>query len=237
MERGLVESAAAKWTEEGDLHKGVHELTVEDALSLQAFLSYRGVAVHQWWINDRTRIRNARLAAHYAVDTDLKILRDLLLAPENAIRFESAISILSFLCGFSPAHYGAVPRLKEFADLTVATPSNRLAVVECTIGLPGIKDKLAKLKQRTVRIRQHLERAGLQHLEVLPIIVTACSRDELGVEAPTAAEHGIAVFARDSIENLLERVSYAPNPEALFDEAKALIPQRPRQMPGQTADL
>jgi hypothetical protein len=225
MERGVIPGSALVWRDEGDLQRGSCDVAVADAPHLQAFLSYRGIALHQWWVADPSRLTNARLATHYAVDPELRVLRELLLSPENSDRFESAVGLLAFLCGFSPAHYGVAPRLREYADLTLATPSNRIAVVECTIGLPGIKDKLAKLKQRVIKIRQQLETAGLQHLEVLPIIVTACRRDELAVDEQTAAQHRIAIIARESIENLLARLSHVPNSEGLLDEAKTLIPQ------------
>ena len=70
--------------------------------------------------------------------------------------FESAVSTLLTLLGFSVANYGRIPKLQKGPDIIAVTPSGHVGIIECTIGLINENDKLAKLVQRTTLIKDEV---------------------------------------------------------------------------------
>ena len=65
-----------------------------------------------------------------------------------------------------------------------------------------------------------LAKSGLQHVRVLPVIVTAMTRDEIKADLRAAAETGVLVLSREDIEAVFEgeRLRFA-NADQLFEEA------------------
>ena len=78
-------------------------------------------------------------------------------------------------------------------DIIATTPGGNIGVVECTTGLLNAKDKLIKLAQRTVLIKEQLNRTGHGYLFVLPIIVTALPKSEVEAGLEQAGENRIAL--------------------------------------------
>ncbi len=89
--------------------------------------------------------------------------------------FESAVSTLLTLLGFSVSNYGRIPKLQKGPDIIAVTPSGHVGIIECTIGLINENDKLAKLVQRTTLIKEKLTDARYGHLQLQSTIVTPLS--------------------------------------------------------------
>lgn len=192
---------------------------------LQAFLSYADVSLHQWWVRDSQKHLNPRYAIHQVFDEDMKLLKMMLLKPESdkSDTFEGVVSVLYNLLGFSVVSYGRLPKLQEGPDIIAVTPAGKIVVIECTLGLPNKKDKLAKLVQRTTLVKEKLIAAGYGHLQIQAAIVTPLSRNEVVADLEDASKHNIAVICREDIERLLYRVDLFPNPENLFQELGRLV--------------
>lgn len=223
FDRASVDGAGFEWRDENDLKVGSYSIAVGDAPMVQAFMSYNGIALHQWWLSDPQKHLNPRHAIHEVFDQGLEVLKRMLLKPETDA-FESAVSSLLNLKGFSVTNYGRIPKLTKGPDIIAVAPSGNIAVVECTVGLLDEKDKLAKLVQRTGLIREKLNSAGYGRLQLQPVIVTALSRSEVAADIATAGGHGIAVVCKEDLEELLNQASFPPNADLAFENAKRLIP-------------
>lgn len=218
VDRASVGGEALEWQQENDIKIGIYRISVGDAPMLQAFLSYAGVSLHQWWIRDPQKHLNPRCAIHQVFDEDMKLLKMMLLKPESdkSDTFEGAVSTLCNLLGFSVVSYGRMPKLQEGPDIIAVTPAGKIVVIECTLGLPNRKDKLAKLVQRTTLVKEKLIAAGYGHLKIQAAIVTSLSRNEVAADLEEASKHNITVICKEDIERLLYRVDLFPNPENLF---------------------
>ncbi|MCL4471225.1 MAG: hypothetical protein ACYC05_05750 [Sulfuricella sp.] len=232
VDRGSVSGSKLKWRQKGDINVGTWRMPVGDASLLQAFLSYAGVAHHQWWVADPQKRLNPRHAIHQVFDDDMESLRKMLFKPETdkSQMFESAVSTLLSLLGFSVTNYGRAPKLQEGPDIIVVAPSGHVVVVECTIGLLDRNDKLAKLVQRSKLIRDKLDHAGYGFLQLQSMIVSPLSREEVTANLETAGKHDIAVVCKEDIEGMLNQVSLPLNADKLFQDAKRLIPNQMGQL-------
>ena len=99
-------------------------------------------------------------------------------------------------------------------------PQGRFLVVECTTGLLRAESKLSKLSAREAALRKMLSASDLQHVRVLPVIVTAMTRDEVKADLGAAAETGILVLTKEDLEAVLNdgRLRFE-NADQLFEQA------------------
>lgn len=191
-------------------------------------MSYNGKALHQWWVSDPKRHFNPRHAIHQIFDKEeLEILNKLLFGPRKNDQddFEEGVALLLSVLGFSIVHYGAIKNLREGPDIVAITPLGHIGVVECTIGLLDNKDKLAKLVQRTILIKEGMAKSGYGFLKVQPVIVSALPQKENKGDLDEAGKHSIAVVCRENLETMVNRIKLPLNPEGLFDEAAQLVPR------------
>lgn len=226
VDRASVVGSTLEWRQESDIKVGTCHVPVGDASLLQAFLSYAGTSLHQWWITDPQKRFNPRYAIHQIFDEDIELLKQMLLKPETdkPYVFEGAVSTLLNLLGFSVSNYGRIPKLQKGPDIVAVSPSGHIGVIECTIGLLDENDKLAKLVQRAKLIRDRLNETGYGFLQLQPVIVTPLSRDEVTANLETAGKHNIAVVCREDLQAMLNQIRLTPNADQLFQEAKRLIP-------------
>lgn len=224
--RESVDGSSFLWKQEDGVKTGIYQVQVGDASHLQTFISYSGIAQHQWWITDPNKRLNPRHAIHQIFDDDLEVLKRQLFKTEvdKAHMFEQAVSMLFNLVGFSISNYGRIPKLQRGPDIIAVSASGNIAVVECTLGLINENDKLAKLVQRTKLIKDKLNSAGYGHLQLQPVVVTPLSRNEIAANLEEAGKNGIAVICKEDIEGMIGQISLPLNPDKLFDEAKNLVP-------------
>jgi hypothetical protein len=189
---------------------------------VQAFLSLDSSALHEWYITDPARGLNLRHVLHTSVDPSLDNLKHLLFETQGnqAENFEQGVALLLNMLGFTTASHGQAHGFKEGVDIVAQTPSGRVALVECTIGLPSNKDKLKKLAYRHVELRRRLNEQGFNHVETLPIVVTPLRRAEVEADLPEAARLGIAVGTLEDLQGALERAQLLPESEILYNEVR-----------------
>jgi hypothetical protein len=219
--RSSVSGATLDWVRapDGVLTAQVN-ISVPDAAMVNCIASYDGVAQHFWWILDPARAQNPRRAAYEVSDPGLEVLREYLSGKgkHGQDDFETGVATLLWILGFSPAHLGANVKL-EAADIILATPRQRLAVVECTTGMLKA-DKLSRLIERTERVKQQVPAIT----SVLPVIVTSKVRMEVRVDLEAAAKQGVLVLSKEQLDNGLEiRTLLLPDADALYDEAERAV--------------
>jgi predicted nuclease with RNAse H fold len=116
--------------------------------------------------------------------------------------------------------HGQAYGFKDSVDIVAQTPSGRVALVECTIGLPSYKDKLKKLTRRKVELRRALDAQGFNYIEILPIVVTPLSRADVTADLEEARRLGIAVGCLEDIRVALGQASLLPDSERLYDQVR-----------------
>lgn len=228
-ERGV---SAGNWDliVEEDFKMARVRIPVRDAPFLQAFLSFREIALHQIWISDPEKGLNPRFIAYEKFDEKLGKLKEFLFEraykKDRASDFEHGVAVLLWILGFSDIQisFRGIKVLEDAPDLIGFTPRLNMIIVECTVGLLNNSDKLAKLVARTAQLKESLVRHGYGFIRVQSAIVTALSRDAVKAELGEAGEHQIAVISRDNLEAMLERIKLPANPDGLFEEAIQLIP-------------
>ena len=226
VERKSKIGTSFRWRKEKGFIVGTLKMPMKNSSILQTYLSYKDICIYQWWITDPSKLLNPRLGMHEIFEKNLEALKTILtdVDTEKAPQFEGAVATLLHLLGFSVVNYGRIPKLQRGPDIIAITPQGSIGVVECTVGLLDEKDKLAKLVQRTNLIRSRMKDIGYGHLDIQSAIVTPLSREEIKANLEDAAKHGIAVISKENIEELLKRVNMPLDPEALFKEAKTLVP-------------
>ncbi|MCS6472220.1 hypothetical protein NX871_19940 [Burkholderia thailandensis] len=225
VNRGSIEGDKLNWAERSGDVIGQLLLDVPLGAVVQCIASYGGHAHHLRWFADPERYQNARAAALASVDQTGTLLRayalpDPLARGKTADDFESAVAWLLWGLGFAPVSFGMNAKTRDAFDILAATPRGDFLVVECTLGLLRAESKLSKLGARAASLRKTLSASGLQHVRVLPVIITAMTRDEIKADLGAAAETGVLVLTREDMEAVFqgERLRFS-NPDQLFEEA------------------
>lgn len=225
VDRGSADGDQLHWGERSGDVVGHVSLEVPHGAVIQCIASYAGHAHHLRWFADPQTYQNARAAVLSSVDQTGTLLREYLL-PELPPRgkaaddFESAVAWILWGLGFAPVSFGMSPKTRDAFDILAVSPQGDFVVVECTLGLLRAESKLSKLSAREAALRKMLATSGLQHVRVLPVIVTAMTRDEVKADLRAAAETGILLLSREDIEAIFEgeRLRFA-NADQLFEQA------------------
>ena len=230
LAKGVINGSELRWQKKDDTKIGVRHIPVGKAPFLQAFLSYEGIAFHQWFIIDPSKHLNPRHAIHQVIDKDLEFLNRSILEPgslkEPAPMFEAGVSSLLYLLGFLATNYGRIPKLQQGPDIIAVTPNGNIGVIECTLGILDENNKLAKLVQRTKLVKDGLAKTGWGHLKVQAAIFTPLPRDDVAGDLEKADKLNILVFSKENLEEMLRRVNTAPDPDKLFQEAMTELTAR-----------
>lgn len=235
--RGSACGEALSWGEHsGDL-VGFVRVNVPRGAIVQCFASYGGHAHHQRWFADPETFQNPRAAVLASVDQTGQLLRGYLL-PElppkgkAADDFESAVSWVLWTLGFAPVSFGMNSKTRDAFDIVAASPRGDMLVVECTLGLLRAESKLSKLSAREASTKELLGASGMHHLRVLPVIVTAMTKDQVKADLAQAAETGVLVLTREDLEAVIdnEQLRFA-NADQLVDKALQRIAES-RAKPG-----
>lgn len=224
VKRGKLAGTEFDWKSGDGVNIGTAKFAVPKAGVIQAFAQHNGIVYHHYYFADPQSFQNSRRAAYEAFDPKMATFHDILSKAQSprpeAREFEAAMPWLFWMLGFSPAHVGGPPRMREAADFLVATPNGNLAVVECTVGLLKDDSKLPRLHDRTEAVKRNLSASGAKHLRVLPVIITAKSQAEIRPDIEQAEKLGVFIITRDGIERLVERTMFPQNADQLFEQAE-----------------
>lgn len=240
MERGSIDGFELDWIQNWEAGFSVARVSREIPLgaAVHCIASYAGHAHHMRHVSDPNAHQSTREVVLSSVDPAGKLLRGCL-TPELPLRnkaaddFESAIVWMAWVLGFAPVGFGTHAKTRDAFDVLVASPRGDFVVIECTLGLLRAESKLSKLSAREASLRKMLARSGFQHVRVLPVIVTAMTRDEVRADLSAAAETGVLVLTREDLEAAFDgdRLRFA-NADQLFEEAlkKLAESQQPQEL-------
>jgi hypothetical protein len=237
--RGSISGRDLTWLEQPQFLVGKGKVKIPRGAVLQCIVSYAGFAQHQGWIADPKNFQNPRRTALEEFDLNLEVLRDYLFEEQNRRKesrhFEFGVAWLMWLLGFSVAQAGGTPRTSDSADIIATTPKGNMLIVECTTGLLKTENKLSKLIERTEAVRKRLESSGHSYLRLLPVIVTALSREEVRADLDQAKNLGVVVVTKETLTEAVTRTIIASDPEKFFEEALESI-QLPQGKIGLSSD-
>lgn len=222
IKRARLNAESLAWAEQDGYQSGKTVIDVPEGSIMQCFASYAGITQQRYWILDSSKIFNPRQAAYEAFDSKLTLLKETIegaTTKRQSRDLEAAVSCLLWMLGFSVTQVDSLSRMQDAADIMAITPQGHYAVVECTTGLLKEDNKLPKLHDRAQLVKKNLQTAGHQVFEVLPVMVTTKSRDEIKPELEQAEKHGILVVAREDLSEVFNRLYLFPNPDQLFNEA------------------
>ena len=212
VNRGSVDGSKLDWGERSGDFVGLLSLQVPLGAVVQCIASYAGHAHHLRWFADPQTYQNARAAVLSTVDQTGKLLRGYLLPDlppkgKAADDFESAVAWILWGLGFAPVSFGMNAKTRDAFDILAVSPRGDFIVVECTLGLLRAESKLSRLSAREAALREMLAASGLQHVRVLPVIVTAMTKDAIKADLSAAAETGVLVLSREDIEAFFQGAS------------------------------
>ncbi len=221
--RGSISGSTLDWSEQENSRLGVGKLKIPSGAVLHCVASYDGFAIHQGWIGDPKNFQNPRRASLEEFDDKLEILRDYLFGEQKtrkeARHFEFGVAWLMWMFGFSVAQAGGTPRTADVPDIIATTPKGNIVIVECTTGLLKADNKLAQLVDRTELVKKRITSSGHSHLKLLPVIVTAKTRDEVRADLEQAQRLGVAVMTREDLTAALNRTIVVVDADLIFAQA------------------
>jgi hypothetical protein len=229
-ERKSINGSDLEWKiDSKGISRGYIEINTKGADSILVFLSHSNTLFDRWWVFDPEKHINPLYVIHQTIDKDLLQLRSFLSGQSKhpADDFENGVFLLLTLLRFSVMHYGLIPTLQDWPDLLAFTPANHLLIIDCTTRIPNENNKVSKLLTRTEQIRAALQGSGNSYIEILPVVITAISRNGIENDIKEAAQRGVVVATKENIENLFQyiQLQLPPTPIEIFAEAKSLLNQ------------
>lgn len=225
VDRGSLSGNAITWTTEGSRQRGAGNVEIQSGAVVQCFAIYGDHLHHKGWIGDPSLFQNSKRAAFEEFDPNQVVMRDFLFESQRARKdardFEVGVAWLLWMLGFSVVHAGATSRTSDAADILATTPAGHTAIVECTVGHLKADSKLSKLVERSNTIRRRLNDSGNSHLKVLPVIVTALSRDEVKADLDQARVLGVAVVTKEDLLSAIDQTVVQRNAEELFMQVES----------------
>lgn len=200
------------------LRPGILKLSLTKADSVLIMLTVAGRIVRRHWFLDPDKAINSRYVATQLFDKDLKQLKDAVLSPVDQDRFERGISSLLFLLGFSPA----IQVETQAPDIVVTTPTDKIAVVECTTRIADFQSKLGKLVDRRNALVKTLGTTG-HNLRVDAFLVCGLPRTQIAADENLLAQHQVTLLSREDLTQAFDRLRNPASPDEMLDKAAAQL--------------
>ncbi|MGF6770625.1 hypothetical protein P3T18_003104 [Paraburkholderia sp. GAS199] len=213
------------WTPQADgLISAQFRQDVGDVPICQVFLSYAAHSISRWWIVDPTRLPTQRAAFLAQFDNNLTRLKEELLSREcRGHPFERILALALEDLGFNCMYLGEISHLQEAPDIYCETPTGRIAVIECAAVVTNSSEKLSKLQQRVLRIKESFAKQNLGHLEVVGVLVTKHSDAEIQPFLEEAARFGLGMVGFTALARIADALRFRSNPEHLYDQLLSVI--------------
>jgi hypothetical protein len=200
--RSKVTGDVFTWTlqEDGTLN-GSKSLDLNNANQVLVMLVLGDACIRRHWFADPSKAGNLRYLALNALDKNLGKMRYYLFENEASDLFEKAIENLAFLRGYTPC----IPFPTDAPDIILATPGGQLALVECTLKVSKVQEKVGKLVDRRHAMQEALRNQGIVR-DVPSILVVRQSRAEIASNSDQIRQQGIKLITREDLENWMNQL-------------------------------
>jgi len=198
--------------------EGTAVIQLSRADSALAMLMIGDSTVRKQWFLDPVKARNKGLIAIQHFDKDLRMIKQAVLEPSSAERFERGIAALLFLLGFTPA----LQIETDSPDIVVTTPGGKLAIGECTTKIADFHNKLGKLVDRRRALSRSLQISD-HYFRVDAALVCASPRDQIAISANELEAHQIILITKEDLIKAFDRLRFPSNPDEILDKAVAKL--------------
>jgi hypothetical protein len=223
VKRFMIEGDALDWEVAEGNQKGLITFPIEESDLLQCFANYNNLNYANFWLSDPKKTSNPRRAAMSAFDPDLEqnsehLFKDID-GKTRSNEFEAGIAWLFWMLGFSPAHLDLpnMRSLRDSPDALFCDGRSNFLIVEATVGSLKNNNKMDKLAERTTKLRETLSAQSLNHLQVVPVLVTKRNKSYVENEIEAASKLGISVVTSEDLRSFANRTSYFPDSNAVLD--------------------
>jgi hypothetical protein len=235
VQRGRVSTDSITWRTDGTSCIGSTVLNVPIGCVVDLIASYAGVAQHQKLVGDPHTVQNPLRAALEAFDPGLTTFLNAFDVAGSrgfdARTMETSVAWLLAMLGMRTIHLGNKKQTQDAMDIIAATPSHKIALIECTGAIPK-DDKINLVVSRVERLRMTLVESGVNDPELIAVIVTNFPRREIRSILRSAAARGVLIVCKEDVARLIDRTLIRADPDAAYTEAQArlirLQPQRER---------
>lgn len=182
---------------------------------LDAYLAMQALGdttVQRHWFRDPSRTRNIRVVATQQFDTNLKMIRHALFEQNNSSSFETAISALLFMMGFS----SAVQIETDSPDIIAITPGGRLILVECTLRVADLPKKFGKLVDRHRALLKSTQANG-HYAEIYSILICGMENDQIVRRDEELSAHQVILLSKDDLISAFENIRTPQEPDSILE--------------------
>lgn len=226
-----------------DVLIGTATIPVQTAASVCCVVSVLDEAMQWMWIVDPQISQNPHRVIIETLDPGLEIVATTLnMTRKKAQRndHEDAVAALLWTLGFSTLNIGRFKALSDGPDVIAISTTGQVLVVECTTGGLKTDSKLQNLLDRTQNVKAALQQADFGHLEVMPVLATSRSREEVEADVDEFERRGVAVFTNEDIQPALARTITFPDSTRRFEEIRShltAVVQEHRKRDNQPAEI
>jgi Holliday junction resolvase len=218
-ERQSILGDTLSWSQENGLATATLSYPLGEASVCQIFLSYGGQYISHWWIGDPTRMPNQRASFLEQFDKDLLKLRGELISTDSkGHSFERVLTLALEEIGFNCMYLGDISQFQEAPDIFCETPSGRVALIECAAVVTNTSEKLSKLHQRVLRIKQQFALQRLAHVQIIGVLVTKHDAAEIEPFIEEASRFGFNILGLPALARLADGLRFAVKPEQIYDQ-------------------
>jgi hypothetical protein len=177
-------------------------------------LSVDGFSVRRYFLSDSQKSLNQRLVDYRRFDPDLQHLKRALNSGKNESRaLENGVATLLHLLGANTV----APPSTDTPDVIAETNGKRIALVECTIRVENLREKVGKLVNRRETFIYDSSNSS-SHREVLAILVVNQPRITIVNEDKYLADNQVLLITLEDINLALVHMEVPQDLDKLFVE-------------------
>ncbi len=215
MERRSQIADKIQWQPEvAGFETGYVEAIADDCGVAELLLSVGGYTVRRYFLPDASKSLNQRLVDYRRFDPELQHLGRALKAGKNDSRsLEAGVATLLHLLGASTL----TPPNPDTPDVIAETAGKRLALIECTIKVESLREKVGKLVNRREIINRD---NGLNSpaREVLAILVVNQPRYTIVNEGKYLSDNQVVLISQEDLNLAMAHLEVPQDLDMLFLE-------------------
>lgn len=220
VNRSQLKSDSFTWNDRDEYIEGVAQLPANGAHAIQCFANYKDINYGSSWLIDKSISVNTRCAAFKAFDRDLEKTRRELFpddgSKERAREFETAVSWLFWMLGFSPIPLDGQFGLPDAPDFIFVDELGQALLVDCTTGRISVNDKLEKLAERHSRLRSTLRANRAEFVTSYAVVISRGQFEVPEADLERAKRNEVIVVSSKELALLFESLSSPKRPSEIL---------------------
>lgn len=220
MERRSQIGEKIQWQSEvAGFETGYVETAADDCGVAELLLSINGYTVRRYFLPDANKSLNQRLVDYRRFDAELLHLgRALKVGKNDSRNLEAGIATLLYLLGANTL----TPPHPDTPDVIAETVGKRVALVECTIKVENLREKVGKLVNRRELINRY-NGVNSSMREVLAILVVNQPRNTIVNEDKYLADNQVVLVTQEDLNLAMANLEVPHDLDRLFQDQLELM--------------